>query len=102
MAVPPPLRIRLGEALRAQREHWGLSQDRLAHRVGVTPRYLAGAERGERNWTLNTVDEVSAILGVDPVALLNGALIDELPPEREMPSDANPRGRKGSRGTRRP
>ncbi|WP_257944752.1 helix-turn-helix domain-containing protein, partial [Brevibacterium sp. Mu109] len=46
------LRRRLGANLRRQRRHWSLSQEALAHRVGLSPRYVAGIERGERNLTL--------------------------------------------------
>lgn len=84
------LRQRLGANLRAQRAHWNLTQDELAERVGLSPRYLAGAERGERNWTLDTLDSVASILGLDPVALLSGELTDEKPQPRTRPSDANP------------
>ncbi|MGO1539791.1 MAG: helix-turn-helix domain-containing protein [Leucobacter sp.] len=84
------LKIRIGAALRAQRNHWGLSQEKLAHRVGLTTRYIAGLERSEFNVTVDTLDELARILGVDPVALLNGELRDELPEQRDAPADANP------------
>lgn len=84
------LKTRIGTALRAQRNHWGLSQERLAHRVGLTTRYIAGLERSEFNVTVDTLDELARILGVDPVALLNGELRDELPEQRDAPADANP------------
>lgn len=88
--VNTTLRTRLGAALRAQRKHWGLSQEKLAERVGFTPRYYAGLERGERNISLDTLDEVARILGLDPVALLAGQKSDHLPAKRTAPSDANP------------
>lgn len=89
----------MGANLRAQREHWNLTQDALAERVGLTPRYLAGAERGERNWTLDTLDSVAGILGLDPVALLNGELSNTLPQKRDRPADANPTKRKPLRAS---
>jgi transcriptional regulator with XRE-family HTH domain len=36
----------------------------------VTPRYLAGIERGERNLTLDSVDALADQLGVPAKALL--------------------------------
>lgn len=84
------LKSRVGSRIRAQRLHWGLSQERLAHRVGLTTRYVAGLERGEFNLTLDTLDELTKILGVDPCSLLNGELREELPLQRDAPSDANP------------
>lgn len=92
--VKDSLRQRLGANLRAQRARWDLTQDELADLIGVTTRYLAGAERGERNWTLDTLDSVAELLGLDPVALLNGELADTLPPKRDKPADANPTRRK--------
>ena len=84
------LKARIGSALRAQRKHWGLSQERLAQRVGLTTRYIAGLERSEFNVTVDTLDELARILGVDPVALLNGELREDLPEQRDAPADANP------------
>lgn len=95
--VETTLRTRLGTALRAQREHWNLSQEKLAERVGFTPRYYAGLERGERNISLDTLDEVARILGLDPVALLAGQKVDRRPDPRAAPADANPVKRNANR-----
>lgn len=88
------LRNRLGAGLLAQRRHWGLTQEQLAERIGVTPRYLAALERGERNVTLDTFGEYAGFLGLDTLQLLSGELTDELPPQRTRPADANPKGRR--------
>lgn len=42
----------------------------MAEELGVTPRYFAGLERGERNLTLDSVDVLAGNLGVDSTALL--------------------------------
>ena len=47
--VSEPLRKRLGANLRAERHRRALTQEALAEHLGVTARYLAGIERGERN-----------------------------------------------------
>lgn len=94
------LKTKIGAALRAQRNHWGLSQERLAQRVGLTTRYIAGLERSEFNVTVDTFDELARILGVDPVALLNGELRDDLPEQRDAPADANPVKRRSKNGSR--
>ncbi|GAB2554465.1 helix-turn-helix domain-containing protein [Leucobacter ruminantium] len=88
------LRHRLGAGLRAQREHWTLTQEQLAERIGVTPRYLAALERGERNVTMDTFDEYAKLLGVDATGLLAGEVKDKLPAVRQRPADANPKGRR--------
>lgn len=100
MGQQESLRVRVGAALRAQRGRWGISQERLAHRVGFTTRYISGLERGEFNLTLDTLDELARVLGVDPIALLNGQTRDALPEQRDAPADANPAGRGPRRGAR--
>lgn len=95
------LKTKIGTALRAQRKRWGLSQERLAQRVGLTTRYIAGLERSEFNVTVDTLDELARILGVDPVELLNGELRDELPEQRDAPADANPVKRRSAKGADR-
>lgn len=66
-----PLRSVLGAQVRALRRSRGLTQEGLAEELGVTPRYLAGIERGERNLTLDSVDALAVQLGVDALALLD-------------------------------
>lgn len=48
-----------------------MTQEGLAEELGVTPRYLAGIERGERNLTLDSVDALAEQLGVETDALLS-------------------------------
>lgn len=43
---------RFGQALREHRRKLGVSQEELAHRVGLDRTYVGGAERGERNVSL--------------------------------------------------
>lgn len=64
------LKHRLGRNLRALRVSKGLTQEKLAEELDVTPRYLAGIERGERNLTLDSIDALADALRVDNVALL--------------------------------
>ncbi|MDO5084672.1 MAG: helix-turn-helix transcriptional regulator [Arachnia propionica] len=56
--------------VRAERLLRGLTQERLAEELDVTPRYLAGIERGERNLTLDSIEALAIQLGVDPHSLL--------------------------------
>lgn len=71
MAVP--LKVALGKRVREVRHARGLTQEGLAEQLGVTPRYLAGIERGERNLTLDSVDGLAKQLEVTGLSLL-GAL----------------------------
>lgn len=55
----------LGAQVREIRRARGLTQEALAEQLGVSPRYLAGVERGERNLTLDSVDALAEQLGVE-------------------------------------
>jgi len=72
-SVSEPLRKRLGANLRAERHRRALTQEALAEHLGVTARYLAGIERGERNLTLDSVDALASRLDLDALGLLTGS-----------------------------
>lgn len=76
------LKHRLGRNLRALRASRGLTQEKLAEQLDVTPRYLAGIERGERNLTLDSIDALADALQVDGVALLTVGVDDPTPAQR--------------------
>jgi transcriptional regulator with XRE-family HTH domain len=65
------LKTTLGKQLRAVRLARGLTQEQLAEQLDVTPRYLAGIERGERNLSLDSVDALAEQLGVHPSLVLD-------------------------------
>lgn len=77
-----PLKHRLGRNLRALRVSRGLTQEKLAEDLDVTPRYLAGIERGERNLTLDSIDALADALRVDNVALLTVGVDAPSTPQR--------------------
>ena len=60
----------LGAQVRDLRLARHLSQEGLAEELGVSTRYLAGIERGERNLTLDSVDALAEQLGVEAHALI--------------------------------
>jgi len=60
----------VGRRLRAQRETLGLSQEAMAERLGYHRTFLGSVERGERNLTLASVEQLAASLGVAPLDLL--------------------------------
>ena len=64
------LKQRLGAGVRSVRQDTGLSQEKFAPTIGLTVRYLAGIERGERNLTLDSIDSIASRMGIDPVTLL--------------------------------
>lgn len=60
----------LGRNVRALRRRVGLSQEAFGDEVGLHRTYVGGVERGERNLTLQTVQRLGEVLGVEPVTLL--------------------------------
>jgi transcriptional regulator with XRE-family HTH domain len=60
----------VGRRLREQRESLGLSQEAMAERLGYHRTFLGSVERGERNLTLASVEQLAASLGVSPLDLL--------------------------------
>lgn len=65
------LKTLLGAKVRELRLSRRLSQEGLAEELGMSARYLAGIERGERNLTLDSVDALAEQLGVEALTLLN-------------------------------
>lgn len=61
----------LGRELHRIRIERGLSQEALAAELGVHRTYIGGVERGERNLTLQSVEQLAAALDVEPGVLLS-------------------------------
>jgi transcriptional regulator with XRE-family HTH domain len=61
----------VGRRLREQRESLGLSQEAMAERLGYHRTFLGSVERGERNLTLASVEQLAASLGVPALDLLH-------------------------------
>ena len=69
-----------GRNLRRLRLQAGLSQEDLAHKVGVHRNFIGALERGERNPTLVSVERVADALGAEPSEMFREARPDG-PPE---------------------
>lgn len=63
-------RIVLAKNLRAMRLAKGLSQEAIADLANLHRTYVSSVERCERNATLDTLDKLSAALGITPSDLL--------------------------------
>lgn len=63
-AHPDALRYQFGAALRWYRGQENITQEQLALRLEVTPRYAAGLERAEHNISLDTIDAIAEKLGL--------------------------------------
>lgn len=62
----------LGKRVRVRREALGLSQEALAHQIGIHWTFLGQVERGRRNLSLHNLLKLAAGLGVDPAELIQG------------------------------
>lgn len=56
----------LGRRIKRLRAHLGLTQDALAERVQISPKYLSNIERGRENPTLDTLLRLAKSLKVEP------------------------------------
>ena len=60
-----------GKRVQALREAKGISQETLAHRVGVHRTYMGFIERGQRNPTLRNIEKIAKTLGVSLAELFS-------------------------------
>lgn len=56
--------------IRNIRKYKNLTQENLAEICGLHTSYLAGVERGERNFTIQTLEKIAEGLDVTPIELL--------------------------------
>jgi transcriptional regulator with XRE-family HTH domain len=76
-------RLAFGRSVRTRREAATISQEDLAHKIGMSRRYLSGIERGESNPSLDQVLRLAIGLDIEVSELL--------PPRRAL--KARPTGR---------
>lgn len=63
-------RDRIARHMRAQRDLLGISQERLAEMADVHRTYIGSIERSERNVSIDNVERIAHVLGLDIVELL--------------------------------
>jgi transcriptional regulator with XRE-family HTH domain len=63
-------RARFGVNLRSTRLARGLSQEELAARAGLHRNYIGSVERNEKNISIDSMERLAIVLGVDVVDLL--------------------------------
>ena len=54
----------VGQRIRNYRTQKGLSQEKLAELSGCHPTYIGQLERGEKNATLESIERITAALGI--------------------------------------
>ncbi|MGM5066609.1 helix-turn-helix domain-containing protein [Rhodococcus qingshengii] len=60
----------MGRTVRIWQKERQLSQDASAEVLAVHRTHIGGVERGERNLTLRSVEQIAETLGLDPLELL--------------------------------
>lgn len=66
-----PALVRLGAAIRAERQAQGLSQEALADKANIDRSYMGGVERGEHNIAIMNLLKIADTLGVKASKLLD-------------------------------
>jgi CheY-like chemotaxis protein/DNA-binding XRE family transcriptional regulator len=69
----PALQIRLAAAVKSSRQKLGITQEELAWRASMHRTYLADIERGVRNITLRSIENLAHALQLSIEGLLSGA-----------------------------
>lgn len=78
------IRLTFGQACRDVRGRLGLSLEAVASAAGITASYLARIERGRANPTFDTVDRVSAALGLQLYLDVRPPVFLGPPPTRDL------------------
>lgn len=65
-------KIQVGQNIRANRKHVGITQEALAHKCDMHPVEIGRAERGLRDLRVSTVVKIAAGLEIPACELLRG------------------------------
>ena len=71
------MRKLVGDNVARIRKAYGLTQEALAERSGLSQQYISGLENGLRNPTIVTIYELAQALGVDHVLLVASVAPEE-------------------------
>jgi transcriptional regulator with XRE-family HTH domain len=61
----------IGIRIKNLRKSRGMSQEQLAEKIGISPKYLSSIERGKENPTLDIFTKLAAALGVELSEIFN-------------------------------
>lgn len=64
------LQFVVGRNLRKRRKDLGMSQEKFADYLNFHRTYVGALERGERNLSLKSLEQLAALLDMDPFDLL--------------------------------
>ena len=65
------LRNSVGDRIRAMRKAKGLTQQQLAELSNLDDAYIGSVERGERNFSVNTLEKIVVALKIQPAELFH-------------------------------
>lgn len=64
----------VSQTLRILRKEKNLTQDELSHLAGLDRTYISGIERGIRNLTINSLEEIIKALNLSPDEFLDALI----------------------------
>lgn len=67
------LNAQIGKRAESRRKSMGWTATALAEKIGVSDSYIGLLERGKSRWNADTIERVSAELGVSPAWLMGGS-----------------------------
>ena len=79
----------MGARIRARREQIGLSRETLAAKLGVTGKFIADVEYGEKGISLTNIYKLKQILGVSADFLLEGEVKEMSDEEKKRQLNEN-------------
>lgn len=71
----------MGRRIKIRRKELGMTQEKLAENLGVSPNHLSGVETGTQNPSIGFFADICNALGVTPDYLLLGSLHANSVPE---------------------
>lgn len=63
-------KVKMGELIRERREFLKLTQVDLSEMSGITPRTINAMERGVANFSLQTLEKIGEVLGLEMVLMI--------------------------------
>ena len=64
--------VSIGSRIKAERKKLGLSQEKLAEQINVTPHYIYEIERGSKAMSMETLINLCTVMGLSADYLLFG------------------------------
>jgi transcriptional regulator with XRE-family HTH domain len=86
--MKPTLIKAVAKGIRSARTGQRMSQEELAHKSGLDRTYISGVERGIRNITLCSLEQILSALNIDPIEFFISAL-KHMDIEKQSPTSSD-------------